>query len=58
VALEFVGNPALNTDTLQGKFTLTVLAAMIVRIHPVLPGPSKPVTVSRAGAEVFSTHIR
>ena len=28
VALEFVDNPALNTDTPQGEFMLTVLAAI------------------------------
>ena len=28
VALEFIDNPALNTDTPQGEFMLTVLAAM------------------------------
>ncbi|MDO5752434.1 recombinase family protein [Arthrobacter sp.] len=28
VALEFIDNPALNTDTPQGEFTLTVLAAI------------------------------
>lgn len=28
VALEFIDNPALNTDTPQGKFMLTVLAAI------------------------------
>ena len=33
VALEFVDNPALNTDTPQGEFMLTVLAAIVAQLE-------------------------
>ena len=59
VALEFIDNPALNTDTPQGEFMLTVLAAIAqlerrpfvsVRLR-ALPLPSG--TASMTGSRSF-----